>query len=440
MVAAKTAHKMTPATASRRAALDMLNLIRGGAPLDAALEDCRSFNALEGSDRAFAHALVMTVLRRQGSLDALLAPYLERPLPARATKVMDILRLAAAQSAVMETPDHAAVDNAVALSKEFRETEGYAGLVNAIARKIAKGGEAAIKKFPIRSDTPGWLWRSWERAYGPVAAKAIAETHRRQPPLDLTPKSGVDAAGVAASVGGKVLPTGSIRIESAHDITALDGFAHGEWWVQDAAAALAARLLGDVAGKTVFDLCAAPGGKTMQLAAAGAKVIAVDSSGHRLKLVAENLKRTGLAAETVKADILTWVPTAKADAVLLDAPCSATGTIRRHPDILWTCNADEVGALARLQTKMIDRALAWLKPGGLLVYSTCSLQLEEGERQIEGALTRHAGLKRMPADPSEVAGLHLAVSAAGDLRTLPSMWPEIGGLDGFFIARMAFRG
>jgi 16S rRNA (cytosine967-C5)-methyltransferase len=422
--------------AARRAALDILTLVRDGSPFDEALEKCRSFNALEGADRGLARLLATTVLRRQGGLDEIIGPYLDRPLPKRAAKAMDMLRLAAAQSALLGTPDHAAVSTSVALAKAFRETEGYAGLVNAIARKIAKTGKAAIEKQPERVDTPGWLWRAWERTYGPATARAIALAHRAEAPLDLTPKHPEEAEALAGELGAEVLPTGSLRLRQGGDVRALPGYAEGLWWIQDAAAALPAKLLGDVKGKRVFDLCAAPGGKTMQLAAAGGQVTAVDIAGARLKTVAENLQRTGLAAETVKADILEWTPEEKADAILLDAPCSATGTIRRHPDILRTRTEGDIATLAKLQAEMIDKAAGLLKNGGLLVYATCSLQPEEGERQIEAALARHPRLKRVPVEASEIGGLAEAITRAGDFRTLPSIWAARGGMDGFFAARL----
>jgi len=230
------------------------------------------------------------------------------------------------------------------------------------------------------------------------------------------------------------LPTGSVRLAAGVNVTALAGFDEGRWWVQDAAAAIPARLLGDVRGKLVYDLCAAPGGKTMQLAAAGAEVVAIDAEGSRLKTVAENLARTRLSAETLKADILDWEPPRLADAVLLDAPCTATGTIRRHPDIPWSKTEDQLKSLASVQAKMIDKALGVLKPGGLLVYCTCSLQPEEGEKQAAAALARHPGLTRLPVTAAET-GLPAAITRDGDLRTHPAMLSAEGGLDGFFAAR-----
>lgn len=425
-----------PGLPARRAALDLLALVRAGKPFDLALETCRSFAALEGADRAFARALATTVLRRRGSLDALISAFIDRPLPPRAARIYDILRLSAAQTAILDVKAHAAVATSVELAKAFRETAGYAALVNAVGRKIAKPGRAAIEKLPVRADTPGFLWRSWERAYGPDKARAIADIHQREPPLDLTPRFAAGAADLAAGLGGELLPTGSIRLARPGNISSLSGYAEGRWWVQDAAAALPARLLGEVSGRLVYDLCAAPGGKAMQLAAAGARVLAVDVSGPRLKLLAENLRRVGLTAETIKADILEWAPPEAADAALLDAPCSATGTIRRNPDVLWSRTEDDIAALSRVQAAMIARAAGFVKPGGLLVYAACSLQPEEGEGAVEAALAMRPDLRRVPLAPGDVPGLAEAVTPRGDLRTLPSFWAARGGMDGFFAARL----
>ncbi len=419
---------------ARRASLDIIGLIARGRSLDEALRDCRSFDALAGADRAFARALATAALRRRGSIDHIIGAYIDRPLPPKAARVMNILRLATAQLLLLETPPHAAVSTAVALTREFRETGGYAGLVNAVARKIAKTGPATLAKLPARTDTPGWLWRSWERAYGPAAARAIAEAHQKIAPLDLTVKDPAQAESLADNLGAELLPTGSLRLAGG-DVQNLPGYEDGAWWVQDAAAALPARLLGDVSGKRVFDLCAAPGGKTLQLAAAGAHVISVDKSAIRLARLSENLARTGLSAEAVCNDVLQWEPKEPADMLLLDAPCSATGTIRRHPDIPWTKSEADIKGLAELQDKMIARAKAFLKPGGVLIYCVCSLQKEEGEDRAEEALARHQDLARVPVDPSEIGGLKEAVNRYGDLRTLPSMIRDKGGLDGFFAAR-----
>jgi 16S rRNA (cytosine967-C5)-methyltransferase len=410
-------------------------LVAGGRSLDEALEACRSFNALEGADRGLAHALAAIALRRGGALDHVIGLYVDKPLPKSAAKAHDILRIAAAQSLILKTPDHAAVSTAVALANDFRETAGYAGLINAVARKIAALVPDFLDKLPERIDTPGWMWRAWERAYGPDAARAIARAHHVEAPLDVTLKIPSGAGGFASETGGILLPTGSVRLPAGTDVAGLPGYAAGRFWVQDAAAAIPARLFGDLAGKSAIDLCAAPGGKTMQLAAAGGAVLAVDIAGLRLKTVAENLARTGLSATTIKADIREWTPEEPADAVLLDAPCSATGTIRRHPDVLRLKTEESVKTLSAMQAGLIDRAVAMAKPGGEIVYCVCSLQPEEGEKQIEAALARIPGLARRPIAPDEV-GLAGAVTRAGDLRTLPSMLANEGGMDGFFAARL----
>ena len=429
----------------RRAALDILERVRDGASLDDALALTRAFVELEGPDRGFARALASTVLRRQGTLDHALGAYIDRPLPKKAARAMDILRLAAAQNLILETPAHAAVSTAVEIAGERKEIAGYAKLINAVARKIAKAGPAAIANLPPRTDTPGWLWRAWERRYGPARARAIAEAHRREAPLDLTLKDPATADQWLERLRenhpeAEKLAFGTLRLKAVRDVRALAGFDEGAWWVQDAAASLPARLLGDVSGKRVFDLCAAPGGKTLQLAAAGAEVVAIDKSGDRLKRLSENLQRTKLQATTIKEDVLRWSSRNKADAILLDAPCTATGTIRRHPDIPWSKDETGLAALTALQARMIDHALTLLKPGGLLVYCVCSLQPEEGEAQAKAALSRCAELARVAIAPEEVGGLAEAVNRDGDMRTLPSMLGGQGGMDGFFAARFKLNG
>jgi 16S rRNA (cytosine967-C5)-methyltransferase len=421
-------------TVSRNVALDLLqSVLRRQRPLDQAIAEHRGLAELPVRDRAFARALVATTLRRLGTIDALLARLIERPLPARAATVTDLLRLGVCQLLFLRTAAHAAVDSTVALVGR-RGDSGLKGLSNAVLRRIARDGEAMLAQIDEPAlDTPEWLFLSWVGAYGAATAAAIAEAHRGDPPLDLTVRE--DPEGWAARLGGRALPTGSVRLDSAALIEDLPGYTAGQWWVQDAAAALPARLLGDIAGRRVVDLCAAPGGKTAQLAAAGAEVIAVDRAAARLKRVNDNLARLGLAAQTVAADATQWRPPGKADAVLLDAPCSATGTIRRHPDIPWLKHPDDVGTLAALQDRLLAAAVEMVAPGGLLVYCTCSLQPEEGPQRIDALLAR-GGVERLAVAPHEVGDMAELVTSDGDLRTLPCHLAEEGGIDGFYAARL----
>jgi 16S rRNA (cytosine967-C5)-methyltransferase len=335
-------------------------------------------------------------------------------------------------------PDHAAVDLAVRLVQADRRAARFPGLVNAVLRRVVRDGAddlAAAGSTPL--DTPDWLFRRWAAHYGEETAREIASAQRHPPTLDLTVKS--EAAEWAARLRGIALPTGSVRTMAHGPVARLPGFDEGQWWVQDAAAALPARLLGDVAGRRVADLCAAPGGKTAQLALAGAQVTAVDRSAKRLARLAENLARLGLRAELVAADATQWEPD-PFDAVLLDAPCLATGTIRRHPDIAWLKREADLTALTELQRRLLDQAVSLTRPGGVIVYCTCSLEPEEGEQQITDLLARDSRLRRRPLGPSELAGLDDLLTAEGDLRTLPCHMPaddpRLAGLDGFYASRL----
>ena len=409
-------------------------VLRDGRPLDEQAEVlCRG---LEPRDRGFVRNLVATALRRIGQTDLVLKRFLDRPLPQKLSPVRDVLRLGATQLLYLETPPHAVVDTSVQLVKGGRFTP-YAGLVNAVLRKVARHGtEIADGIDGVRFNTPKWLWLEWMEAYGEETARAIAEAHLHEAPLDITLRAGEDPALWAERLEADVLPTGSLRRRGGGAVAELPGFADGKWWVQDAAAALPARLLGDVAGKRVVDLCAAPGGKTMQLASAGARVTAVDRSGRRLRRVTENLGRLGLEAEIVDADAIEWRPDTLADAVLLDAPCSATGTIRRHPDVQRHKTPEDVDSLRDTQADILKATAEMVAPGGLVVYCTCSLQRQEGEDQIAAALAAGLPFERQPFDPAEIGGLTGAITPEGDLRTLPSLLAEQGGMDGFFAARL----
>lgn len=420
---------------SRRVALDVYAAAgRGGRPLDEALREHRGFAKLQPRDRAFVRNLVATTFRHRGQIEALLDGFVSRPLPASEALIADIVHLGLAQLLFLDTPPHAAVDTSVRLA-QMSDRARMKGFVNAVLRRAGREGAAVVvKQDAARLNTPDWLWRSWVQAYGPERAHQIAQAHQREAPLDFTVKE--DAEGWAQKLNAVLLPSGSLRRSEGGMVSDLPGFADGAWWVQDAAAALPARLLGDVAGKSVADLCCAPGGKTLQLAAAGAQVTAVDVSAKRLRLVEENLARTGLKAQTIANDVLTWKSGRQFEAVLLDAPCTATGTLRRHPDAAWHKRATDVARLAQLQAHLLDKAGELVQPGGTLVYAVCSLQPEEGERQIEAFLGRGAAFEAVPIAPVELPGLEEAVRPDGTVRTLPSQWPQFGGLDGFFIARL----
>jgi 16S rRNA (cytosine967-C5)-methyltransferase len=420
-----------PATA-RGVALDVLDRVLGAArPLDDSFAGHPALARLDGRDRAFARLLVTVTLRRLGQIDAVLDDFLRtRP---KAIRVHDLLRLGAAQLLFLETPAHAAVAESVAL---LNGRQGSAkGLINAVLRRVAHDGKEQIaRQDAARLNTPDWLWQSWCEAYGEAGARAIAQAHLAEPPLDLSVKS--DPGLWASRLCAVHLYATTLRRQAGGAIEDLPGYAEGAWWVQDAAAALPARLLGATSGRTVLDLCAAPGGKTAQLAAAGAAVIAIEQSKRRAARLCANLERLRLDARVEIADARTWRPARPVDGVLLDAPCTATGTIRRHPDILWHKTPDDVRQMAALQRQLLDAALEMLAPGGVLVYASCSLQPEEGLEVIEHALARGRPIARAPIGSSELGGLPIEPTAEGDLRTLPSDLAGRGGLDGFFIARL----
>lgn len=425
----------------RRIAVTILNaVLRQDTPLDEALNAHPDIARLASRDRAFLRLLAATVLRRQGQIDALIQHCLERPLKAKFAEAEDLLRLGIAQLLFLDTPPHAAVSTTLALATTPR-TAGQKGLINAILRRLDREGRDLVAaQDAARLNTPDWLWRSWKEAYGKETARKIAEASLREPPLDLTLKSkGKDWLQRMhdAELKARLLPGGSLRIEQAGDVRRLPGYERGKWWVQDAAAALPARLLGDVEGLKVIDLCAAPGGKTAQLAAAGAKVTAVDRSAGRLRRLSENLERLNLSVEVVAANATRWQPKKPVDAVLLDAPCSATGTLRRHPDIARLRTTEDVSAVAELQDSLLEAATEMVKPGGLLVYATCSLQPEEGPERIAALLKRRGDLERVPLRAEELGeGLEDCITTDGDLRSLPCFLSDLGGMDGFYGCRL----
>ena len=421
----------------REVALDILDgVLSRSLPLEEAFERHPGVSRLERRDRAFARNLAATSIRRIGQIDALIDCCLRHPLPAKAAGVRDLLRLGVCQLVFLQTPPHAAVDTAVSLARQ-RGYSAHVALINAVLRRLGREGAAlASAQDAARLNTPEWLWRSWTAAYGEDVCRRIAEAHLREPSLDLTLKDESGREDLASDLNATVLPTGTLRVDQHGPVTALPGFDAGAWWVQDAAAALPAKLLGDIRGLRVLDLCAAPGGKTAQLAAAGARVTAIDRAPKRLDRLERNLARLSLAAKTVAADVGNWRPPEPADALILDVPCSATGTIRRHPDVARLKTPDNVSGLVSAQARLLAAAVEMVKPGGLLVYTSCSLQPEEGPDQVAQLIASGAPVQRVPIVADEVGGLGEILNQDGDLRSLPCHAADIGGLDGFYAARL----
>jgi 16S rRNA (cytosine967-C5)-methyltransferase len=429
---------MSPAPTARQVALDLLGaVLRRKRPLDDAIEDNPDMSALSVRDRAFARLLVATVLRRLGQIDALVAECLNTPLAPRAAIVQDILRLGIAQLMFLRTPPHAAVATSVDLA-HHRGLLSHKGLVNAVLRRLSvEGGGRVERQDAARLNTPEWLWRSWSHAYGGELARAIATAHLKEAPLDLTVRT--DEEAWQEKLQATKLPTGSLRRPAGGSVMSLPGYAEGAWWIQDAAASLPVRLFNGIAGREVVDLCAAPGGKTAQLANAGAQVTAVDRSTRRLDRLVTNLNRLQLRVEAVAADALTWRPDHPVDAVLLDAPCTATGAIRRHPDVPHLKQPEDVARLAVVQENLLHAAVDMLRPGGTLVFCTCSLETQEGPERIEALLRSGAPVERQPLNPGEIDAPSEWITAEGDLRTLPCHLAEFDGVDGFYSARLVKR-
>lgn len=412
---------MTKAKAgsARAGAVALLNAVLGEGAMLAQALDVPGFAGLPPAEKARSQRLAGAVLRAVDPADKVLKPLMRKapPLP-----VLNILRLAVVELSGGAAA-HGVVNEAVGLARGNRKTGHLSGLVNAVLRQVPEG----VTLAPVQK-MPRWLRQPLVHAYGREAVTAMEAVQAGTPPLDVTVRPGAEAPA------GEALPTGSLRLADRGQVSTLAGYEAGGWWVQDAAAALAVPLLGDVAGKRVLDLCAAPGGKTLQLAAGGAHVTALDISANRMARVKENLERTRLSAECVVADALVWAPESPFDAILLDAPCSATGTIRRHPDLPFVKDGSEIAGLVDLQAKLMDRALGWLRPGGRLVYCTCSLLPDEGEAQLAAALVRHDGLSVVRPD---LPGVDPAwITPEGGLRLRPDYWAETGGMDGFFMAAL----
>ncbi|KQZ91460.1 MFS transporter [Mesorhizobium sp. Root157] len=431
LAARKAAARLLAAIVDARTSLDGLTDNEHGHP---------QYMALDMRDRALVRAILATALRYRVTIGALISRRLDKPLPANATVLAHILHVAAAQILFLDIPDSAAVDLAVTHAKSDPRTVRFSGLVNAVLRALARAKETELPKtLAATDDAPDWFRACLTQAYGAETTRAILAAHRLEAPVDITVKTGPQMW--AERLGGIVLPTGSIRLERlSAPITELPGFEDGTWWVQDTAASLPARLLGDLNGLRVADLCAAPGGKTAQLVLAGAKVTAVDTSKSRLARLQQNLDRLGLSAEVVQADLLKLEPQHLFDAVLLDAPCSSTGTVRRHPDVPWTKTPDDIAKLADLQRRLLAKAVTLTKPGGAIVFSNCSLDPLEGEDLLTAFLAETPTVRLESISSSEVPGIAPFITAQGTLRTTPAglalSSASLSGLDGFFAARL----
>ncbi len=425
---------------TRVAALEVLDaVLRQKRAFDEVFESSEQVRALDVRERAYARNLIATTLRRKGQIDSLIAHCLDKPLGKKGSRAEMLLRIGACQLLFLQTADHAAISTSVDLAQQLGLGH-YKKLINAVLRRLQREGRQLIEQHDAaKLNSPDWLWESWVVAYGEDVTRKIADAHLTEAPLDISIKGGADANTLedwAIKLDGEMLPWGTVRRQAGGNVRDLPGFEEGAWWIQDAAARLAASLLGDVKGKRVVDLCAAPGGKTLYLASRGAEVTAVDRSPNRLRRVHENLQRLNLSAEVIAADALKWRPHALADLILLDAPCSATGTLRRHPDVACLKSAEDVGRLADLQSRLLDAATEMLTPTGTLLFCTCSLQPEEGPLQATGFLERHRDFR---LDRIEAPEIFADENDTGMFRSLPSDMTEQGGRDGFFAARFVRR-
>ncbi len=419
--------------AARKAAVGVISAVmRRRTPLERAAAELIDGARLDLRDKGFARALVTESFRRWGQIDTLIRHFVARsPAPHKAGITPEILIAGTCELLFLNTPPHAAVDAANRVAQADRSAVHFKPLINAVLRRIAREGEAIIATQDApKLNTPDWLWARWVLCYGETVARAIASAHLSIPPLDLSFCGDLPAIPDAVQLAIDRLRL--MRSRRVEDIPEFDG---GCWWVQDFAASLPARLLGEIAGRRVLDLCAAPGGKTAQFCAAGAHVTALDASADRLDLLSENLARLRFTADLIKADMRDWSPPQPAPFVFLDAPCTATGTIRRHPDLPWLKSAADVEICAMRQQELLDAAAEMTEPGGLLVYAVCSLEPEECKEQIEAFLQRNSRFRREPVTRIEVFD-GLFMTAEGDLKTLPVYWAEKGGMDGFFAARM----
>lgn len=392
---------------------------------------------LAPADRGFARAIATTTLRHVGALDLIIKKLLDKKLPPRAGITQTILRAALAEIFFMGVKPHAAVDLAVEAAAHDDDALHFKSLVNAILRRALRETDTLRDGVDgERAALQQWMWRSWIGTYGEIKTREIIRAQMNEAPLDLSVKDPASLEDWATRLGAKILPTGSLRLHTSGRIEQLEGFDEGQWWVQDAAAALPASLLGDVAGKDVLDLCAAPGGKTLWLASRGANVTSLDRSGPRLERLTQNLERLSLRSEIIVEDATKFEPGRTWEKILLDAPCTATGTARRHPDVLLLKSAADRDRLADLQARLLAHSATLLAVGGTLIFCTCSLEPEEGPKQIDAFLGLHPQFARVAITASEIGGLDEAITKSGDMRTLPCHWVDEGGLDGFYAARL----
>jgi 16S rRNA (cytosine967-C5)-methyltransferase len=428
-------HPAKPGLQARMAAVKLLAaVVEQKTSLDGMMDEEHgnpAYSALSIADRALVRAILNSCLRQLTRIDAIFDRFLDKPLPDGARNLRHILAVAAAQILFLDVPDHSAVDLAVEQARRDPRSARFSNLVNALLRRLGREKDTVLAEVSATVPVfPAWFQNRLEKVYGAAAAQAIGDACLTPAPVDLTVKS--DPNGWAEKLGGLLLPTGSVRLpEFQGSVTELEGFTEGEWWVQDAAATIPANLFGDLKGKAVADLCAAPGGKTAQLVLLGGNVTAVEQSGSRMKRLKGNLARLGMEAEFLQSKLEDLPAEPRFDAILLDAPCSSTGTIRRHPDVFWTKDGADVEKLASVQGRLLRHAFGLLKPGGTLVFSNCSLDPLEGEELIGAFLKDNAWAARVPVSPENWPGLEAAIDANGDVRTTPAM---LGGMDGFYAA------
>lgn len=430
---------------ARRIAARLLGLIVDEGHSLAAICDNASGNAayraLITKDRAMVRAILTTALRNRGAILAVMKSVMDRPEPKRARDLTHILHVAAAQVLFMELPDSAAVNLGVAAIAANRNTQRFRGFANAILRRIGREKETLLKgviaQAPVMSE---WLRKQVRQDFGKQNLLQIEEMILLEPYLDVSVQTSRSTQGWMRKLDAVELATGSLRLTNDTPVHKLEGYQQGAWWVQNAAASIPARLFGNVEGLDVADLCAAPGGKSAQLASAGANVTVVDNSESRLARLVENFQRLELEGNIVCANILKWEPSQKFDCVLLDAPCTSTGTLRRHPDVMWAKNEDEVRKLGSLQRLMFEKAISLTKPGGTVVFATCSLVKAEGEDVFAHILKNNTNIELAPVTPEEVGGISEIINGQGAIRCLPhhlaSDPKRLGGLDGFFAGRI----